>query len=153
VPTTRTDLDELHQQLRQHIAEAQRHTRRPISRRLPPRIQSWKPVFVKAQYFPYDSAFQRTLEQFIDRTKSCTPWHPLCTFATPARLPAVHQYSMSQCWNSIPESIPNRIQPPPPPLIIEDQPEFESSEILDTKMTTDVVASFNILSMDRLRRH
>jgi len=33
-----------------------------------------------------------------------------------------------------PNPIPNRIQPTPLPLIIEDQPEFEISNILDTKI-------------------
>ena len=31
-------------------------------------------------------------------------------------------------------TIPNRIQPPPPPVIIDGEPEFEISEVLDTKI-------------------
>ena len=31
-------------------------------------------------------------------------------------------------------TIPNRVQPPPPPIMVDDKPEFEISEILDTKI-------------------
>ena len=33
-----------------------------------------------------------------------------------------------------PNTIPNRIQPPPPPIKIDREPEFEISEILDSKI-------------------
>ena len=33
-----------------------------------------------------------------------------------------------------PNPIPDRIQPPPPPITVDDEPEFEISEILDTKI-------------------
>ena len=31
-------------------------------------------------------------------------------------------------------TIPNRVQPPPPPILVDDKPEFEILEILDTKI-------------------
>ena len=31
-------------------------------------------------------------------------------------------------------TIPGRVQPPPPPIMVDDKPEFEISEILDTKI-------------------
>jgi hypothetical protein len=33
-----------------------------------------------------------------------------------------------------PNTIPNRVQPPPPPVEIDGEPEFEISEILDSKI-------------------
>src|SRR5882724_3250796 len=33
-----------------------------------------------------------------------------------------------------PNPIPNRIQPPPPPITVDDEPKFEISEILDSKI-------------------
>src|ERR1700731_3167668 len=33
-----------------------------------------------------------------------------------------------------PSNIPNRVQPPPPPVVIDGEPEFEISEILDSKI-------------------
>jgi Chromo (CHRromatin Organisation MOdifier) domain len=35
---------------------------------------------------------------------------------------------------SIPNSVPNRIQPFPPPVIIDEEPEYKISEILDSKL-------------------
>jgi hypothetical protein len=35
---------------------------------------------------------------------------------------------------STPNSVPNCIQPPPPLLIIDEEPEYEISEILDSKL-------------------
>jgi Chromo (CHRromatin Organisation MOdifier) domain len=35
---------------------------------------------------------------------------------------------------STPNSVPNRIQPPPPPDIIDEEHEYEISEILDSKL-------------------
>ena len=31
-------------------------------------------------------------------------------------------------------TIPNRVEPPPPPIMVDDKPKFEISEILDTKI-------------------
>ena len=31
-------------------------------------------------------------------------------------------------------TIPDRVQPPPPPITVDDEPEFKISEILDTKI-------------------
>ena len=33
-----------------------------------------------------------------------------------------------------PNTIPNRIQPPPPPVIVDGEPKFEISEVLDSKI-------------------
>ena len=33
-----------------------------------------------------------------------------------------------------PNPIPDQVQPPPPPITVNDEPEFEISEILDTKI-------------------
>jgi hypothetical protein len=48
---------------------------------------------------------------------------------------AVHPvFHISQLKISDPNEIPNRIQPPPPPIVIDGEPEFEISEILDSKI-------------------
>ncbi len=41
---------------------------------------------------------------------------------------------MSQIEPAIPNVIPNRNQPPPPPIVIDGQPEFEIGEILNSKI-------------------
>jgi Chromo (CHRromatin Organisation MOdifier) domain len=48
---------------------------------------------------------------------------------------AVHPvFHVSMLEPSTPNSIPNRIQPPPPPFIIDEEPEYKISEILDSKL-------------------
>ena len=48
---------------------------------------------------------------------------------------AVHPvFHVSMLEPATPNTIPNRIQPPPPPVEIDGEPEFEISEILDSKI-------------------
>ena len=48
---------------------------------------------------------------------------------------AVHLvFHVSMLEPSLPNTIPNRIQPPPAPVVIDGEPEYEISEILDTKI-------------------
>src|SRR6266571_4867362 len=47
---------------------------------------------------------------------------------------AIHPvFHVSQIEPSVPNIIPNRTQPPPPPVEIDGKPEFEIAEILDSK--------------------
>ena len=61
---------------------------------------------------------------------------------------AIHPvFHVSMLEPSIPNSISNRIQPPPPPITIDDELEYEISEILDSKwITEDMFASSCTLS-------
>jgi hypothetical protein len=43
-------------------------------------------------------------------------------------------FHVSQLEPATPNTIPNRIQPPPPPVTVDGEPEYEISEILDTKI-------------------
>ena len=48
---------------------------------------------------------------------------------------AVHPvYHVSQLESSTPNTIPNRVQPPPPPVTVDGELEYEISEILDSKI-------------------
>ena len=48
---------------------------------------------------------------------------------------AVHPvFHVSQLEPAIPNTIPNRVQPLPPPVKIEGEPEYEIAEILDSKV-------------------
>jgi len=44
------------------------------------------------------------------------------------------RYSTFPCWNQKLRSDPDHIQPPPLPITIDDEPKFEISEILDSKI-------------------
>ena len=43
-------------------------------------------------------------------------------------------FHVSQLEPTIPNTIPNHVQPPPPPIEIEGKPEYEIAEILDSKI-------------------
>ena len=48
---------------------------------------------------------------------------------------AVHLvFHVSQLEPAIPNTIPNHVQPPPPPIEIEGKPEYEIAKILDSKI-------------------
>ena len=53
----------------------------------------------------------------------------------PDSMRAVHPvFHVSQLEPAIPNTIPDRIQPPPPPVEVDGEPEFEISEILNSKV-------------------
>src|SRR5882724_9778472 len=57
------------------------------------------------------------------------------TLRLPDSLHAVHPvFHVSMLEPVTPNLIPDRIQPPPPPITVDDEPEFEISEILDSKI-------------------
>ena len=43
-------------------------------------------------------------------------------------------FHISMLEPAVLNTIPNRVQPPPPPIMVDDEPKFEISEILDTKI-------------------
>ena len=57
------------------------------------------------------------------------------TLRLPDQLRAVHPvFHVSQLEPATPNTIPNRVQPPPPPIEVDDDFEYEISEILDSKL-------------------
>ena len=57
------------------------------------------------------------------------------TLQLPDSLCAVHPvFHISMLEPATPNPIPDRVQPPPPPITVDDEPEFEISEILDSKI-------------------
>ncbi len=57
------------------------------------------------------------------------------TLRLPDSLRAVHPvFHISMLEPATLNPIPDRVQPPPPPIMVDDEPEFEISEILDTKV-------------------
>ena len=57
------------------------------------------------------------------------------TLRLPDSLRAVHPvFHVSMLEPAVLNMIPDQVQPPPPPIMVDDEPEFEISEILDTKI-------------------
>src|SRR5467141_3057571 len=133
-----TDLDELHHELRQHIAEAQRRYQVPAdSRRLPaPEFNIGNHAFVKAQFFRTTRPSKKLSDKFLG------PYEILARPGTHSvmlrlldSLRAVHPvFHVSMLEPATPNPIPDRIQPPPLLITVNDEPEFKISEILDTKI-------------------
>jgi hypothetical protein len=138
------DLDELHQFLREEMSLAQARYQGPAdARRKPaPDFKVGEQVFVKAKYFrstrPSKKLSEKNLGPFDIIARPST--HSF-TIRLPDAMRSVHPvFHVSQLEPATPNTIPNRIQPPPPPVLVDGEPEYEISEILDSKI-------------DRRRRH
>src|SRR6266705_4056125 len=93
-------------------------------------------VFVKAKYFwssrPSKKLSEKNLGLFEIIAQLGT--HS-CTLQLPETMRAVHPvFHVSQLEPSVPNTIPNCIQPPPPPIEIDRELEFEIAEFLDSKI-------------------
>ena len=138
------DLDELHQFLRTEMADAQKRYQGPAdAKRLPaPDFKVGEQAFVKAK------CFQSTRPSKKFSEKNLGPYSIIAQVGTHSftlRLPdsmrSVHPvFHVSQLEPATPNTIPNRVQPPPPSVEVDGEPEYEVSEILDSKI-------------DRRRRH
>jgi hypothetical protein len=132
------DLDELHAELRNHIAAAQaRYQRTADKHRSPaPDFKVGEHVYVKAAFFRTTRPSRKLAE------KNLGPFEILAQVGTHSftlRLPdsmrAVHPvFHVSMLEPATPNTIPDRTQPAPPPVLIDGEPEFEISEILDAKL-------------------
>jgi hypothetical protein len=138
------DLDELHEFLRSEMARAQKRYQGPAdAKRLPaPDFKVGDQVFVKAKFFrstrPSKKLSEKNLGPF---TIIAQPGSHSFTIRLPDAMRAVHPvFHVSQLEPCTPNTIPNRVQSPPPPVEMDGEPEFEIAEILDSKI-------------DRRRRH
>jgi len=132
------DLNDLHGFLREIMSEAQTQYQQYVdAKRLPaPEFPLRSQVFVKAEHFrttwPSKKLFNKNLGLFKVVTRPVTHSY---TLRLPDTMKAAHLvFHVSQLEPFIPNTITNQIQPPPPPVVIDSEPEFEISEILDSKI-------------------
>ena len=132
------DLDELHQELRSQIAEAQKRYQGPAdARRAPaPDFKVGDKVFVKAAHFRTTRPSKKLSEKNLGPFEIIAQVGPASfTLRLPDQLRAVHPvFHVSQLESATPNTIPNRVQPPPPPIEVDGDIEYEVSEILDSKI-------------------
>ncbi|KIO12138.1 hypothetical protein M404DRAFT_78797, partial [Pisolithus tinctorius Marx 270] len=93
-------------------------------------------VYVKAKYFrstwPSKKLSERNLGPYPVIAQAGT--HSF-TLRLPDSMRAVHPvFHVSQLEPAVPNTIPNRTQPPPPPVEVDSELEFELAEILDSKV-------------------
>ena len=132
------DLDQLHQELREHIAAAQQRYQGPADARRtpPPEFKIGQQVLVRAEFLRTTRPSKKLSNKYDGPYEIIAkPGKQSFTLRLPDSMRAVHPvFHVSQLKISDPNEIPNRIQPPPPPIVIEGEPEFEISEILDSKV-------------------
>jgi hypothetical protein len=132
------DLDELHQELRKRIAEAQlRYEASANRRRIPaPDFKIGDRVVVKAEFFRTTRPSKKLAEKFLGPYELIArPGTHSYTLRLPDSMRAVHPvFHVSMLEPAPPNVIPNRTQSPPPPVSIDGEQEFEIAEVLDSKI-------------------
>src|ERR1700731_1548207 len=132
------DLDELHQELRTQIANAQHRYQGPADTHRAPALEFKvrAQVYVKAKYFRTTRPSRKLAEKFlgpfeiIRRAGS----HSF-VLRLPEAMQAVHPvFHISMLEPVTPNTIPNCIVPPPPPVKIDGDFEHKISKVLDSKI-------------------
>ena len=102
----------------------------------PPEFKVGDQAYVKAQFFRTTRPAKKLSEKYLGPYEIISQAGPLSwTFRLPEGMRAVHPvFHVSMLEPSIPNSIPNCTQPPPPPITVDDELEYEISEILDSKL-------------------
>jgi len=132
------DLDDLHQELRTRIAEAQQRYQGPADRRRSPApdFKVGQQAFVKAQNFRTTRPSKKLAEKHLG------PFDIIAQVGThsftlrlPKTMHSVHPvFHVSMLEPVTPNVIPNRTISPPPPVNIEGESEYEIESILDSKI-------------------
>src|SRR3979490_1934239 len=132
------DLDELHQEIRQAILDAQQlyQTSADSKQLLAPDFKVGNLAFVKAQFFRTTHPTMKLAENFLGPFKIIArPGTHSVTLKLPDYIKAVHPvFHVSMLEPTSPNTISNCTQPPPPAVIIDGEPEFEVTEVLDSKI-------------------
>jgi len=126
------DLESLHEYLREEMAAAQKRYQGPAdARRSPaPNFKVGDQVFIKAKYFR-STRPSKNLSPYPNIAQVGTLSFTICL---PNSMCAVHPvFHISQLEPATPNTILNWSQPPPPPIKVDSKPEFEITEILDSK--------------------
>ena len=131
------NLDELHQELKATIADAQRRYQGPAdARRMPaPSFSVGQQAFVKAKFFRTTRPSKKLSEKFLG------PFEILAqagshsyTLRLPDTIRGVHPvFHVSMLEPATPNEIPNRTASPPPPVEVQGELEYEIAEVLDSK--------------------
>ena len=132
------DLESLHQYLREEMAAAQKRYQGPAdARRLPaPDFKVSDQVYVKAKYFRSTQPSKKLSKKNLGPYPIIAQVGTLSfTIHLPNSMRAVHPvFHVSQLKPMMPNTIPNRSQPLPPPVDVDGEPEYEITEILDSKL-------------------
>ena len=133
------DLDELHQQLRSHICDAQKRYSTSADKRqtLPLDFMIGDKVFVKSDNIRTTQLSKKLTEKFLGPFEILAQVGSVSfTLHLPDSMHSIHPiFHVSMLEPSAPNEFLNRTEIPPLPVIIDGETEFEISEIFDSKIT------------------
>ena len=91
---------------------------------------------MKAQFFRTTRPSKKLADKFLGPYEVIAqPGTHSVTLQLPDSLRAVHPvFHVSMLEPTTPNMIPDRVQPPPPPVFVNGEPEFEIAEILNSKV-------------------
>src|SRR3984885_2813236 len=110
-------------------------------------------VFVSAEHIRTTRPAKKLSEEYLGPFEIIAkPGTHSFTLWLPEHLHAIHPvFHISQLEPETPNQIPNREQPTPPPVIIDDELKYEIAEILDSKINNQKEMQTSILCpLDRL---
>jgi len=132
------DLKSLHQYLREEMANAQlRYQGLADAKCTPaPDFKVGDQVYMKAKYFRSTQPSKKLSEKNLGRYSIIAQVGSLSfTLHLPDSMCTIHPiFHISQLKPAIPNTILDCIQPPLPPVEVDGEPEFEISEILNSKV-------------------
>lgn len=133
-----TDLGELHEELKQHIADAQRRYQHSADSRRsePPAFKIGDKAYVKSKFISTTRPSKKLAERFLGPYEIIAqPGTLSYTLKLPPHMRAIHPvFHVSMLEPHVPNTIPNRMQPPPPPVEVDSVLEYEVAEVLDSKL-------------------
>ncbi len=132
------DLDQLHSQLKVSITEAQECYQKAVDhQQMPsPAFRIGNHVYVKAKFFCTTRPSRKLAEKNLGPFEIIgTPGMHSVTVHLPQQFQGVHPvFHISQLEPTFPNPFLHREQPPPPPIELDSEMEYEVSEILDSKL-------------------
>src|SRR5258705_2303856 len=133
-----SNLDDLHMELKQSIVKAQECYQKYADEHHSPAplLKIGDQVYVKAKYFCTTRPSKKLSEKNLGPYKVITiPSSHSFTLHLPQHFCSIHPvFHISQLEPAEPDPFPQCAQPPPPPVEIDGDIEYEVSKILDSKM-------------------
>jgi len=132
------NLDELQDTLKEEIAKAQRQYQPSADsrRQQPLDFQVRQSVFVRSQYFQMTRPSKKLSEKYLGPYEIIAQPSPQSfTLRLPDTMKAAHPvFHISMLEPATPNTFQQRSEPPPAPVIIDGEPEYEISKIVDSKI-------------------
>ena len=132
------DLDELHSMVREQILLAQKRYQGPADARRtpPPPVEVGDQVYVKSEHIRTTRPSKKLAEKYLGPFEVIAkPGRQSYTLRLPQHLRSIHPvFHVSQLEPHTQSTIPNRTEPPPPPIAVDGELEYEIAEVLDSKI-------------------